>query len=109
MMTVRYPNGMVVTYNNAMWLIRHSDCWQLLEKEGGQLVVSIPLTAGAAVEFFRPCAVENPLGKLTGEHALEYVLKNIEDLSKTWTGKQSVKQLKKKLASFRPRSGTWAR
>lgn len=44
---------------------------------------------------------------MTGEKAIQYVLDHVEEISKMYPGSSLVKQLKKKLAGWSPRNGTW--
>jgi len=61
MITVRFPNGQAVTYNDATHLIRSEDGWQLHTEKGGRWVASIQSSAGVIVEAMPPCSVSNPI------------------------------------------------
>lgn len=63
MITVRFPNGHAIQYNN-MHFVWHTDngTWKLGENETKPSVF-IQASAGAVVEFTSPCRVYN------GEHA----------------------------------------
>jgi hypothetical protein len=112
-MTVRFPNGQAVTYNDANFLtFGNGQVWSLYTKDpekGGRWLCSISPESGAIVESVPPCKVENPLVKLTGEGALDFVLENAEEISKPWAGARKLAELKKKLARFSTRSKTWRR
>jgi hypothetical protein len=63
MMTVRYPSGLSITYNEANWLVYKTDsaAWELYTrnpKSGGFWVASIQNSAGALVEVRPACRVE---------------------------------------------------
>lgn len=110
-MTVRFPNGQEVTYNDACYLNYKSQGWELYTKDpdkGGSWIVSIQQSSGAIVESMKPCKVQNPLTNVTGEKALEYVIAYITELSKTYSGAKLVKKLKKKLVQYSTRSGKWS-
>jgi hypothetical protein len=57
MMTVRFPNGQAVQYNNAMWLEREETGWVLKESKAGAFIAFVQASAGAIVEFRGPCRV----------------------------------------------------
>lgn len=99
-MTVRFPNGQAVTYNDAMFCSYGNEIASLYTKEGGRWIVSIPYESGALIETVRPCRVENPLTAVTGEAALEYVLAHAEELANLSRGGRLLAELKKKLAGF---------
>lgn len=61
MLIVRFPNGQEVRYNDATFLYREANTWQLYTKNGGRWVASIQVSAGVTVEAVAPCAVKNPL------------------------------------------------
>jgi hypothetical protein len=110
--TVRYPSGQAVTYNDATFLYHGNGSWEIYTKDkekGGRCICVIQQSAGVAVEFVTPCKVENPLAKLTGESALDFVLANIEDLSRPYGGALKVAKLKTKLQKFSSRSKNWRR
>ncbi len=60
MMTVRYPNGQAITYNDAGFLKHGDNCtWILKERENGPCIAFIQASAGAIVEFRNPCSVRD--------------------------------------------------
>jgi len=61
MITVSFPSGLAVTYNNGWFLVREPQAWLIYNKEptkGGTLIASIQASAGALVEWEAPCKVE---------------------------------------------------
>jgi len=61
MMTVRFPNGQALQYNEALWLdYEHNGTWVLRKAKGGDCVAFIQASAGAIVEFRSPCRVSHP-------------------------------------------------
>lgn len=108
MMIVRYSDGTGVTYNNAGYVRYLPDGGiELYTKKDGGWIATVQASAGATIEAEPACKVENPLKKLTGEAALDYVLENIHDLTKTWNGGHKARGLKRKLANFSTRSLSW--
>lgn len=81
MIRVRYPTGLVVTYNSANYLVRCGDNgWQLYEDSTKQTIVaSIQNAAGAAFEFKRPCSVHTE-GRNTSDLIRAVLNDGIEDL-----------------------------
>ncbi len=59
MMTVRFPNGQAVQYNNARWISRSSNCTDLYEKQNGMWIAQVPNSC--IIENVRACEVYNPL------------------------------------------------
>lgn len=72
MMTVRFPNGHAIQYNNATWLAWDPGKWVLKESEKGKPIAFIQASAGVIVEFASPCRVydgiqQNQLSELVKE------------------------------------------
>jgi hypothetical protein len=78
MMTVRFPNGQAVTYNDACVLAYEDHAW-LIYGVRKKWIASLQLSAGAIVEAVRPCSITNPVQNITKESAIKMVLKMIED------------------------------
>ena len=59
MLRVRYPNGLVVQYNDAQRVVMSATSWDLYaDTAKTKWVASIQPSAGAIVEYYRPCSVE---------------------------------------------------
>jgi hypothetical protein len=61
-MTVRFPNGQAVQYNDAMYVIwgeKHSSLYNKDPSKGGNLIARVP--AECIIEWANPCRVYNPL------------------------------------------------
>lgn len=62
MMTVRYPTGVAVTFNDANWLVPLNDgSWDLYTADpanGGRWVARVQGSAGATLEVIRAAKVE---------------------------------------------------
>lgn len=108
MLTVRYPNGTVVTYNDAT---DHS-----LDPHGGIHIVQrkdkqdywiayIQPSAMATVEYVRACKVETP-EKATLENGLRFVLEHLKQFD-GWNNVSQLKKLKRLLSKFNTRTGAW--
>ena len=105
MLTVRYPNGVAVTYNTANFLSRETDAWNLYTTDpmkGGEWVATIQLSAGCVVESVRACRVENLLTGMTLPTAADLVLENLRELDY-----RHLKALKIALKNFDARTGNW--
>lgn len=108
MLVVRYPDGTSVTYAIANYVnYLGNGAIELYTNKDGRWVATIQASAGAIVEAEPASKIENPLKKLTGEAALDYVLENIHDLTKTWNGGYKASGLKRKLANFSTRYRSW--
>jgi hypothetical protein len=59
MITVRFPNGCAVEYNNATFGQVDSGWMKLLTKEGGNVIARVP--PSCVIEYSSPCKVFNPL------------------------------------------------
>lgn len=60
MMTVRFPNGQFVQYNNAAYLVRDGNDWCLYTAKpdsGGKWIASISAAGGCVVEGTSPCKI----------------------------------------------------
>jgi len=90
-MTVRFPNGQAVTYNDARFVESYGHGWHLYKSKKGDVcegwIATVPHSSGAIIEVVRPCRVENPLMDVTGESALKYVLAHAEELANLSNGR----------------------
>lgn len=106
MMTVRFPSGVAVTYNNANFLSYKTSAWELHTgnpDKGGSWVCSIPLSTGCIVEVVQPCVVEN--ATLTLKKALAHLANPVESLR--GCDNYSLARLKRKLTCFNARTRCW--
>lgn len=109
MLTVRFPTGVSIRYNQAGFVRYTESAWELYTKDpakGGTWVASISPHSGAIVEAVPACAVENPTANLTGEKALEYVVENITALD-GYSNRRKLKKLKAELARFNAQTCQW--
>ena len=82
MMTVRFPNGQALQYNDAMNLAHgNNEEYILRKKKGGDAIAFIQASAGAIVEFVQPCRVYNPLNNSDNEK-IEQLTKEIRLLKR---------------------------
>src|SRR5262245_27259249 len=102
-LTVRYPDGMVITYNSANYLLRNGDSWQLFtSNDNGKWVASIQASAGAIVEATARCSVTHAL---QGD-ALRYVVEHLREFN-SWSNRDLLRQLKQALNDFDARQKMW--
>lgn len=96
MMTVRFPNGQAVTYNDACWLTTdESGNSRLYTEKDGKWLATIQVSAGVIIECVRPCGVVNPIAPMISmDKTLERVHRKLRTLS-TW----ELKKLKRALAT----------
>lgn len=107
MITIRYPTGHVVTYNEANYVTHDDIKFHLKKTEGGATVAIIPYSSGATVEFFHPSNIKTEFNTL--DDALVYVSNNIDRASANmWSEKgKALKKIKSLLRSFDCRNGNW--
>jgi len=65
MITVRFPNGQAVQYNNGHFLETWGDMVTVKDKKDGCLIAEVPKTC--IIEWVTPCRVYNPLSKVPNE------------------------------------------
>lgn len=108
MVTVRFASGVAVQYNAAQYLIHGEGAWKLYTANpanGGTLVVAIQASAGAIVELYPACRVEDPAHDLTNERALRLVAERIREFSAR--APQLAAQLKVALRAFNAKTRRW--
>lgn len=108
MLYVRYPDGTLVTYNDANYLIYGQGFCTLYdrEKEPRKWICSIPYESGAIIEAVKACKVESPALSVTPEDYLKYVVKNLRKYDGYWN-RQELAKLKKELANFNMQRKAW--
>ena len=76
MLTVRYPNGQKLRFNDANFLVYDETHWCLYNDEKHkEWIASIQPSAGVIVEVVSPCSVENEIIELTERRAFKIVEK----------------------------------
>jgi ActR/RegA family two-component response regulator len=87
MMTVRYPNGQAIQYNDANYL-QHGDnsTWILKTKQDGDPIVFIQASAAAIVEFRHPCRVYDGTKKTESETIVQ-LAKEVRSMKRKLTKK----------------------
>lgn len=109
MLTVRFPTGVSVRYNQASFISYNNAAWELYTKDpaqGGEFVAIISPQSGCIVESRPASAVENPVTGLTGDKALDYVVENIRQFN-TFTNRRKLKQLKAELTDYNAVRREW--
>ena len=104
MITVRFPNGQAITYNNAMWIIHYESSGGIMHdlwtKKGGEFIARIP--PGCIVEWIRPCKVENSAQVQTLESAARLVAENLRKIPKSLAA-----EIKAALEKFNRQTYRW--
>lgn len=82
MMTVRFPNGQAVQYNDAYyitWGENHSSLYNKAPDKGGSLIARVPREC--IIEWESPCRVYNPISSAPNED-LEALKKEVQSLKR---------------------------
>ena len=107
MITVRYPSGIVVTYNDANFLTHDkAGDWALSRRVNGndvEKIAFIQASAGVIVEFTPACKAEQ--SALTTRAAAECLSRSDAELRALPRGVLAA--LKKRLVKFNARSWRW--
>lgn len=63
MLRIRYPSGLVVQYNDAQQVVMGATSWDLYADppNNKKWIASLQPSAGAIVEYYRPCSVEQSI------------------------------------------------
>lgn len=97
--TVRFPNGQALRYNDLYFVVWNSDGTALLKaKETGGWSVHVPREC--VIEFCRPCSVSNPL--LSPAESIDICIANIRDFPVT-----KLRDLKTALEKFNRHTFRW--
>lgn len=102
-MTVRFPNGQAITYNNAnyiAWALGSEYSRLYTDKNETNFIAAVPTTC--IVEWVAPCKIENPIVGITLKNSAQQVLDNIREIDKGIAA-----DLKRKLKKFNSRSFFW--
>lgn len=114
MMTVRFPSGLSITYNNANFINRSTDGIRLypsMEDSHANInmIAFIQSSAGAVIESVIPCKTELLLKELTDTELLKEFkkrlqLKEFKGYSNSW----ELSNIKKMLKSFNCKTAKWS-
>lgn len=100
MITVRFPNGQAIRYNNLTWVHWQADGTALLKKdEKSPWYVHVPREC--IIEFISPCSVSNPL--LSPQESIDMVVANVREMP---AGK--LRELKTLLEKFNRHTYRWS-
>lgn len=105
-MTVRYPTGLAVTYNDANFLTHGNNQWILSTADpdkGGRKLAFIQQTAGVVVEFVPACRAE--FTTLTVFKAAQLLADKPEELRRLQFS--TLRDLKRALTGFNSKTGEW--
>ena len=115
MLTVRYPDGVVVTYNNANELSYSEGVWILFKnygvknKDGEEKkdwVASIQVSAGVIVECQPGLKYFSKNYLPYRENALRFVVEHLTEFDGS-SQEELLKQLKSKLTKYNSQTGLW--
>ena len=109
MITVTFPTGVRVTYNDANDVKFYEDYVSICyADENGKRFwrAALQRSAGCMIEWVRPCEVMAP-PLPSPEVALDTILRQIESGQLQGIASWKLKDLKRALAKFNARSGSW--
>jgi|CXWL01.1.fsa_nt_gi hypothetical protein len=107
MLTVMFPTGVRVTYNDANYLVRGEASWNLYTAKDGTWVASIQCAAGVIIEATSPCAITAP-PMATVKSALALIVNELSRSTVTgWDEMVLLRDLKSKLSRFDARGRVW--
>lgn len=108
MMTVMFPTGIRVTYNEANHIEwPDNGCWLLKTEKDGKTICKIQPTAGVIVEWRNPCVVTAP-PVANAKDALQFLVNELNaKLITGWEEESLLRELKAKLARFDGRKKVW--
>jgi hypothetical protein len=107
MLTVRFPNGQAVTYNDANFCRYTEHTFNLWTKEGGTWIATITYESGAIIEAVPPCKVENPIAAMTLKVACEMVLASARNAN--YRESILLADVKKMLRKFHGQRHVWSK
>lgn len=79
MMTVRFPNGQAIQYNNAKYVERSEVYTDIYDKKGGIWIAQVPNSC--VIEAVTACRVYNPIVQVKSEH-LDAVNKELRSIKR---------------------------
>lgn len=108
MMTVMFPTGIRVTYNEAHFIQwPDNGPWLLKTNENGEIICRIQPSAGVLIEWKKPCAVTAP-PVATAKDSLRFLVNELNRQPITgWEEEGLLRELKLKLARFDARKKVW--
>ena len=102
MMTVRFPSGHFVTYNNANLLSYAAHAWELHSKKGGDWIASIQPSSGCLVEVTSPCRI----GMADKREMLKAVSENLRQFT-SYEDCKALAAIKRELQEFNRQLKRW--
>ena len=108
MITVRFPNGQAVTYNDTTcikWFGHECALYRTTQdRDADKWIVWISSTAGAVIEFVHPCTVSIP-NTLSPDEAMDLILREGRNFS--WQQRQKLADVKKMLEGLNRQTLRW--
>lgn len=82
MITVRFPTGFSIQYNDACFVSRHSEYSDLCVKEGGRWIAQVPNSC--VIEVVSPCRTYNPIAPDSDrvQASIELLAKDVRSLKR---------------------------
>ena len=108
MITVRFPDGTAVTYNDANWLCYEGGTACLRAKEGGHSIAHIPAGTPCIIELEKPCIVENLVKGITPALSVDYLVTHIREV-RGYLALKRLGDIKRALRKFNTRTGKWSK
>lgn len=110
MITVRFPTGLKVQYNDAAYVEYHNIYGQaqyrIMDKEGGRLYALVPMSSGALIEFTKPCVATMTSGAETNQERIQWLIDHGRSMA-GWGELGLLADFKKMLHHFDARARTW--
>lgn len=107
MITVRFPNGVTLTYTHANNVQINETYFRLLASPNAlNAIAIIPMASGAVIELQSPSRIENPVADMTIGRALEMVVEHLHDY-RDYQDVKRLKELKAGLSLFDARALVW--
>lgn len=108
MIRVRFPNGQMVQYNNANYLVWGTRDYPFhrmyADKDQKNIQAAVPVDC--IIEWVNPCKIENPLVGKTAESALDMMIESVRTL-KGWGFADRLKTLKKIMSGYDAKRSRW--
>lgn len=105
MLTIRFPTGLVVTYNAAIRVRTFNGCFKLYsDVKCEQWIASISLSSGAIVESQTPCSIRNSLASVD---QLDQLTQRVDRYEFSYSEICALSRLKTALNSLNARKKEW--
>lgn len=104
MITVRYPSGFSVQYNDAVYLTYQNHGWELYtDQKKTKWIASIQNSAGVIIESVRPWATYDA-NTVDDQKLIQLVMDRLPKMSQS-----KVRGLKRHLKNYNSNTGSWTK